>query len=290
VAVGSQAVRAYAEKTGELLATVDRASVCLQPNLWPVGKLGGGRTTPHVEPSHLINLMLAACCATPITSSPTVVPAYRELVESSLQTIRREMRADGVLTTEVRATKRNLGFLKPVLHQFGPTLGRQLDGLITILQQPMNQMLREYLRFGGFELALTLGPVPQATVSITEKMPDSTFELVNVLSFVPPQDALPLRAPFPAARPTRVVTVCFELIDVLIDLWDDTIAYRKRNTEALPGASVFQAAKSTRGRSEPQNRSDFSACVYAGAIPHSHERGSDIDDNEDPCGVAEAAD
>jgi hypothetical protein len=288
MAVGSHAVRTFAEKTGDLLATVDRASVCLQPELWPLGRRGGGRTTPHVEPSHLVNLMLAVCCATPITSAPTVVPAYRALVETELRTIRREMRPDGVLTTEVRTTDRRFGFFKPALHQFGSTLGRQLDGLVTILQQPMNQAFREYLRSGGFELALTLGPIPQATVTITERMPGEAYEAVEVLSFVTPQDALPLQEPLPEARPTHVVTVRFELLEVLIDLWSDTVAHRKRNAEVLPGTSALQAAKPTRSGSGP-NSSDSTACVYSSAIARSHERGPDYDE-EGPYGVAEAAD
>jgi hypothetical protein len=291
MAVGSFAIRTYAKKTDDLLATVDRASECLQPELWPLGPRGGGRATPHVEPSHLVNLMLAVCCAVPITSAPKVVPIYRGLVETELRTIRREIRADGVLTTEVRTTERRFGFFKPALHRFGSTLGRQLDGLVTILQQPINQAFREYLRFGGFELALTLGPVPQATVSITQRMPDDAYETVEVLSFTGQQDALPLREPLPAARPIRVVTVRFELIDVLIDLWDDTLAHRKRNAEARPGTSALQAVKPTRSRSEPHNSSDATACVCATAIAHSpHEQKGADDDDEDPCGVAEAAD
>jgi hypothetical protein len=121
-------------------------------------------------------------------------------------------------------------------------------------------------------------------------MPDDPDETVEVLSFVPPQDALPLREPIPAARPTHIVTVRFDLIEVLIDLWDDTVTHRKRNAEARPGTSALQATKPTTTRSgSGPNNSVSIACVYSSATAHSHEKEPDYDD-EDPCGIAEAAD
>lgn len=78
---GSRAIAQLAGATGIMQSRIDRASVALQSaGMWPMGARGGGRTTPHVDPEHLVNLTVAIACADPITSAAEAVRRYRPLI------------------------------------------------------------------------------------------------------------------------------------------------------------------------------------------------------------------
>jgi hypothetical protein len=88
VATGAHAVERIAEATGILPATVFRTVRTLReadPTLWPEAAKGGGRGAAHLEPCHLVNLVLALAVADPITAAPKAVAGYRALVRHRLQ-------------------------------------------------------------------------------------------------------------------------------------------------------------------------------------------------------------
>lgn len=293
MASGTQAVEAFAAATGTLLATVDRASVALQAareDLWPLGKRGGGRTTPHVEPKHLVNLALALACADPITASARVVRQYRHLrvaknLHQEIASTRRELpdlpsefptwpgdvprTPYDVLTRKSRDIPDGIGLVATRLKNFGVTLGDHLDGLVReALQSPLE---RDGLLQLGFSVGLTVDVNPQASVSIRYQLDDGIH--TETSSYFP-QSALgdhgsaPSRPP---ARPIRLVTLPFELFAVLADLWGDTLAHRKTK-----GATPARVAPSANGsplfdpclmpRTDEPDRlisSDLSRCVRA---------------------------
>ena len=68
MATGVQSIVRVTEAADFPPTTVDRSASFLQraePRLWPLSGKGGGRAAVHVEPHHLVNLILALVAAQP---------------------------------------------------------------------------------------------------------------------------------------------------------------------------------------------------------------------------------
>src|SRR5689334_5086696 len=148
MATGAQVTARIAGETGFLWSRLDRAAVALQAaGLWPKGSRGGGRTTPHVGPEHLTNLMLAIACADPVTAAASAVRRYRSLILSrvvEVQTV--ETHDDGSETTRLTHKPGDRSWQESSLHQFANTLGDRLDGLLLSTSQSQNRIMRDFAR------------------------------------------------------------------------------------------------------------------------------------------------
>jgi hypothetical protein len=234
VTTGSQAITRLALETGTLFASIDRASVALQAaGCWPVGKRGGGRTTPHVEPSHLTNIAIAMMAADPITAAAEWVERYRGLIVASTLEIQQITEAGGtVTTTERHVDGCRRGLLMGVMHAFGNTLGHWLDGLLSLTtEQP------EALDFMWSALTVELTvrrEFPEAAMAITYKMPDDPGLTIETNRFlIKHEEDMPPLPPELAVQPRRVVTMPYRLFEVLRELAADTLAH---NTEEIKNA------------------------------------------------------
>ena len=215
MATASRSIARIAEVTGILPATVFRAARFLREadgGLWPQGSQGRGREA-HVEPHHLVNLILALGIADPITTAPFAVTSYRALPHFMLQ-ITDEM-ADG-LSQKSRLPVRQ-GMLEPLLHMFGTTLGDRLDGLISTLQASQNRMVRDLFRASIFNLKLTAAFVPQASISLTRCIETGKRTEADIYQAAQAVDDMEV-----AGEIKRDVTVPFAVFDAMIDLWSDT--------------------------------------------------------------------
>jgi hypothetical protein len=79
MATASKAIARIAEVAGVLPSAASRAARYLREtdtNLWPEGSAGRGQEA-HVEPRHLVNLVLALAAADPITTAPETVATLR---------------------------------------------------------------------------------------------------------------------------------------------------------------------------------------------------------------------
>lgn len=227
MATGTQAIARLAAETGTLLASIDRATVALQAaRLWPVGRRGGGRTTPHVEPTHLTNIAIAMCAADPITAAAEWVERYRGLVVAHTLERKEIVEEGGITTTTVRHVDgRRQGLLMGGLYSFGNTLGHWLDGLLLLTTEPEAQQFTDFM-WSALTVELTIRrEFPEAAMSVTFKMPDDPGLTVETNRFlVRHEEDMPPLPPTLAVQPRRVVTMPFRLFEVLRELAANTRA------------------------------------------------------------------
>jgi hypothetical protein len=77
MATGIQAVERFSEELEIIPAAVERAARALKetnPPMWAKGKQGGGKNAAHVNPQHVVNLLLALMAT---DTSPDYSPAKR---------------------------------------------------------------------------------------------------------------------------------------------------------------------------------------------------------------------
>ena len=279
MATGANAVKRCVADTGRPFSLVDSCSERLQPaKLWPVGRSGGGRDTPHVEPHQLVSLMIGTECARPITQSVPIVRAFGNLVASDVKVMRRQVMPDGAVQTwEARPTERGHGRLLPALQRSGRTLIGQLAFLVRHLQKPENAWLRDHYRTSGFELRLAIEPAFAATLSLPGGgLSDDVYETIEILSFVTAQKARRVAASapdVPSVISSLDRSIRFDWFDILIDLWGDTLAHEAKNAEASEKASALKADRPIRSRSDSPNGSDVTACGSSSANAHSRNIG-----------------
>lgn len=230
MATGSQAISRLANETGTLFASCDRASVALQAaGMWPVGKRGGGRTTPHVALRHLTNIAIAMCTAAPITEAAEWVARYRPLVVAhtlEVKTITTE--PDGSITTTLRKIDGSRrGMLAGVLHQYGNTLGAWMDGLLEETSKPSGQTMHGFM-CSALEIAFVIDrEFPEASMSVTYSMPNDPGLTVETYRFlIKHEEDMPEPPPRLAVQPHRTVTIPFRLFEVLRELGADTAAHQ----------------------------------------------------------------
>jgi hypothetical protein len=232
MATGAKAIGRLAAETGALMASVNRATRSLQAEgLWPLGKRGGGQATPHVEPHHLINLMLALACAgtlDPLTESARAVARYRPLVLADTLEIQDvTTNPDGSTDTATRR-QRGSGMAATVLHGFGNTFGSQLNGLLLLANKPSGRMLRDFM-WSALSISMVLDPAfPEASLSITYSMEDSSKCTIETNRFyIAHESDMPDR-PSPPAALVRSVTVPFPFFEAVNALYRDTLAHWAR--------------------------------------------------------------
>jgi hypothetical protein len=245
MATGPETTKRIGQSTGEVLKTSAVAKIQKQqdPPMMPRSPQGGGENAEHAEPYHLINLILGVAVADPVAEAPSAVRRYRALTlvehhvtETTGNTIRHYTEDAG------RST------LEPLFHMYGLSLGERLDGLVSTLQKSENQHLRALFRASEFGVKLTLGRHPRAEITVVLGIHSNKTRRSETSIYAPPQQRLPISDDSePTAQIRREVVIPFALIDVLIDLWDDTLSYRaKRAAEAAK-------TPAKRGSAEPVN-------------------------------------
>ena len=232
MATGAIAIERIAEATGIPAVTVDNVSRVLkqhQPPLWALAGRGGGKRAKHVEPEHLVNLVMGLAWADPISNAPAIVSRLRGLVERRHPTrTSRHQLSQGVVAYAVAEIPPNrLTMLAEALRRGrGPaTLGETLDFYVRALATLPD--VREKMR--SEELSVQLGTWPYEFATITRRDEDGTvssnFDGLGLLTDIPP-DARP-------ATMRRTVTLPFALFEVLADLYADTLS-RKQSALPLP--------------------------------------------------------
>lgn len=240
MASAAHAISHISEVTNILRATVGRTGrvlreANLRPNaklLWPYGEKGQGQEA-HVEPYHLINLMLALTAASPITDSPNEVSKFRRLVPSVVHVTQRKPAIDNWRQTRVSVRNSERSMLASLLHSYGNTLGGHLDGLVQVIQNPINIELRSMLKMTGFSLCLTLGEVPSACINIGPLL-DESDDYIQSEEYQSPQENLFIvTKTLNENSIKRSVDISFAVFEVMADLWADTLAFRKKKAAKL---------------------------------------------------------
>ena len=234
MATGAKAIGRLAAETGTLMASVHRAARSLQTDgLWPLGTRGGGQTTPHVEPHHLVNLMLAMACADPITESAKAVARYRPLIVADTLEIQEiTTSSDGNTTTVTRKTSRP-GVAAALLHGYGNTFGAWLDGWLLAANKPSGRSLRDFA-WSALSVSMVLdSEFPEAAMSITTYQGDdpSRRRVETSRFLITHESDMPNRPSPPPAALVRSVTVPFPFFEAIEAAWSDTVAHRVRKGE-----------------------------------------------------------
>jgi hypothetical protein len=224
MATGAQATARLAGETGSMWSRLERAAVALQAaGKWPKGSRGGGRATPHVEPEHLVNLMLAIACADPITAAAGAVHRFRSLIVSRTVEVQEvEIRGDGGVITRLTPEPARRSAAEAALHQFGNTFGARCDGLLLLASR--DRLVRDFA-WGAVSFTFTLDDeFPEAALTFSNSIgTDRMRRTIETSRFrIAHDEDMPQRQT-PAAAPVRTVTVPFAFFEVLRDLAHDTL-------------------------------------------------------------------
>jgi hypothetical protein len=225
MATGAQAIARLTTETGLGLSAIDRTSVALQAaKLWPIGRRGGGRSTPHTEPAHLTNIAIAMCVADPITAAAEWVARYRPLVLAHTLEVRTVTTLpDGSITTTLRKTDgRRSGMAISALHHHGNTFGAWMDGLLE-----ESAMVRDFM-WSALEIAFVIDrEFPEASMTVTYSMPNDLGLTVETNRFlIKHEEDMPALPPRLAVQPHRTVTIPFRLFEVLREVGADTVSHQ----------------------------------------------------------------
>ena len=269
MATAAQAIERISTATGILHATVARAARALREedvHLWPQGEKGRGQAA-HVEPSHLVNLVLALAVADPITKAPEIVKDFRATWRHGFADLSVEAQtafaAWGLLTEDKAALGLGGGYLR---------LGDALESIVEILASPeVTAPRREELFSTGLEVHLRMGSPLGALAFISESGNMGMLAFCSaqqgVLSDLMPHNRLiavhaRLEAPI-----ERRVTLPLMLFKVMAELWSDTKEYRKivelnrRGKRAAPSLPLSDVLPGT-----PENETAASLPGEAAAV------------------------
>jgi hypothetical protein len=281
MARGAAAVRAIAEKAPLRVSTVDRVFRTLQApkdDHAPVGKLGGGKDTPHMLIPHLRNLTVGIT-AQPLTSAVQWVDQVCALQLSMI--VKTTGRATSPFPTpdeELEAVFPSEGETLIPEVRIASDLGQCLNLLILQAAEPGGKQ-----RTARVSVQLTLDErLPTARVSAV----DSSGTRFTAL-FVPKEGSAALSSrPYSDAGLVRTATINASLLHVLADLWNDTLAHQAASTPLsgsdtdVPASTPLEresAAPSRQGEAAPSGDQPWTDT--ATAAPRTQDRGLD---NPDP--------
>jgi hypothetical protein len=209
VATASEAIERIAEATGIMQATVFRAARFLRErdtSLWPQGSQGRGQEA-HVEPHHLVNVVLALAAADPLTTAPDVVAQLREL----------SPRPDGI-----PVTSRDDSGNETTVHAYrstpflpGATLGEALDRLVAASDMPEVLMI-------NFRISARLTHIVLSTVTQNNGKWDDVY-----CFYMPTNDPTTAEGG-KTVMWWRQLTFDIGLIKVLAELYADTLDHRAK--------------------------------------------------------------
>ncbi len=235
MATGAHAAERIAKATGALPSTVFRAARIMReadPTLWPEAGKGGGRGAAHVEPSHLINLILALAIADPITAAPAMVASYRMFVYPGPQYLQREHMGQTAHMLFGTPSPSEQPDPVPAVGVFGGAggLGADLERLVELLAGSDQNALK-ILGESGLTVELEVASrFPQATISyFSLDLEDSIAGHKQEFHYVPGQNTLGLRYATEAPI-VRKAILYVPLFAVLAELWADT---RTRSTSKV---------------------------------------------------------
>jgi hypothetical protein len=275
MATGAQAVERIAQATGILPATVFRAAKILREYdsvLWPEAGKGGGKAAAHVEPSHLVNLVLALAVADPITKAPTIVKDFRNTWRLGFlhlpQDAQTAFAAWGLLTEDKATLGLGGGYL---------LLGNALEGMVDLLASPEGAGAnRDALFRTGIEVQLFTGGSLGQNAFIADGDNRGVLPFCSaqqgVLSDLMPHNrliALHARLEAPLERRVKLPLMLFK---VMAELWGDTKTYRdtiaiyrrgKRTAPTLPLSDVLLGT--------PENETAASPAREAAALDDQHD-------------------
>ncbi len=233
MATGAEAVRAIAEAADLLPATVDRAFRTLQvakQGHVPIGKLGGGKSTPHMELHHLRYLVLGIT-AQPITSAAAWVDRLSNLRTYGIEKRASAQRDDpAVSVSSVPESADETAIFGDNDLLISSNFGRCLDRLIA---QAAEQ--------GGKRRT------PRLAIEITvdDKFPRARLSLQGRDGFHYSADFMPSEAELLASGAndrigafTRTATLKSYMLHLAADLWSDTLAHQSPDhTHSSPGTT-----------------------------------------------------
>ena len=221
MATGSTCVEVIAQAAGFLPATVERTARALKEariDAWPMGRPGGGRVAPHVEPQHLASLILALAGAQPSDAVPTVSRLFGLRLHQwdEAHEIKPGDRYSGPNVLQ-SSTKRN-----QLLRLEGDALGGRIAKLIGDIGGG-HTALAEALR--RVEWTLILNPTrPIARISW---LAPGEIKVHKAEVYGPEQASfLDNTGDLPRTLVSRETTIPFGLIEVAAELWADTLAHR----------------------------------------------------------------
>lgn len=157
MATGQQAIERVAEVVGDRPTTLFRAAKAMreasQGSLWPQSSRGGGKGAIHIEPYHLVNLVLAVSACVRVTDAPKFVPFYRALIPNKPE--------EHVLPEGDEGSAANLLRIADVFSG-QQSLGTALDRLVDLLTK---DEAPPTLEDAGLYIELCINRLPHAYVS-----------------------------------------------------------------------------------------------------------------------------
>ena len=220
MATASRAIDQVAKTTRILPATVFRAARALREadvNLWPQGTQGRGKEA-HVEPGHLVNLMLALAVADPITTAPRLVADYRDLIDRVGHYVKV---VSGTVHTEAERLG-HTGLLLSDILVAGGNLGTALERVIDLLAK--NKASQHYFTEAYFKLEFTLDPLRASCMiryyanDVDPEVSERSREFLYLSRQASPST--------PQLPILRKVVIDATLFSSLADLWADTLQHR----------------------------------------------------------------
>jgi hypothetical protein len=216
MATASAAIDSIADVTGIPQATVFRGARALREadtSLWPQGAAGRGRAA-HVEPEHLVNIVLGLATADPLTEAAERAAVYRSLVLGECRLSEDMEIAGQILTFWTNLRPNKLLWPRTILP--GRTLGEGFVALVDELANPAAKPLRDLYAASSMTISLIVDRVPSGFTRLAVG-----GGKIETNEYVTPSPSLLAAAP--RAPLKRETTIPFSLIEVLADLWADTL-------------------------------------------------------------------
>jgi hypothetical protein len=197
MATASKAITRIAEVAGVIPSAASRAARYLREtdtNLWPEGLAGRGQEA-HVEPRHLVNLVLALAAADPITTAPETVATLRSATPVSCSVGDKEEDVSALRVT---------------------TLGDALDAFI-----------ERGIEFWSLTITRSKGCIWAHLYTTTSQTDSFGDQLLRETLFTP-SNTLP---PGEDGSLVHTVTVPPILLNTLGELWADTVKHRAKRAK-----------------------------------------------------------
>lgn len=273
MATGAESIQAIAYVTGIAPATVHRAARNLREadaDLWPKAGKGGGKAAAHVEPRHLVNLVLALAVADPLHTAAQMVVKYRDLVFRQSVYPRELLPAMyGAVTKGLlphygsRRRSRSVNSLtvgdqQPLREYDGPIyrkLGDACEWIVGRLASSADAgAIRKSASRGRLRIDVTFGKGRAPLAEVIWQ--DGFYNFVFIYSSV----GAPLRGEY-AAPLVKRLTLFYPLLEMMADLWCATCAHRRASdshqTVATDRSWHVSEKKAERIRADILSKLDF---------------------------------